>query len=329
MVQVNSNLSIFGMAIVCWLLSACTPVKNDQALIKIDGSSTLFPLMEAFAETYQHQTRQPIVVGGSGTGAGLGRLCRGDVDIAGASRSISLDEQQQCRQKGIQYIAIPVARDAITVIVNPANQWVNCISPEELKKMWQRSAQHQINRWSQVNAQFVDQPLHLFGPSSDSGTYAHFTRAIIGKLNMSRGDYAATEDYNITVRGVAGDINALGLLGMTYWLHNKQQVKALAIRQPDGQCVLPSIQAIRENQYQPLSRELYVYINLGRYQQQREIQQLIDMMLNVETNQRLTLESGFVPFSAKQLENSRQQLTYRLGALASGQPAAKGVTNAY
>lgn len=283
------------------LLVGCSSSKVDQSLVSLDGSSTLFPLLQAFAETYHQQTGQPIVVGDAGTGAGMNRLCRGDTDMAAASRRISPEEVAQCQQSGIVTVELPIARDAIAVIVNQANHWVDCISPAELKQMWQSDAQNRINQWSQLNPHYASRPLHLFGPSVDSGTYDYFTRAIIGKPRTSRGDYAAAEDYNVIVRGVMGDVNALGLLSMSYWLQNAQQVHALALQQPNGQCVFPSIAAVREGHYQPLSRELYVYINRAKYQQQPHVRQFVSMMLDVKLNQQLTLQSGLIPYSAQSL----------------------------
>jgi phosphate transport system substrate-binding protein len=270
--------------------------------------------MQAFAETYQQQTKQPIVVGDSGTGAGMNRLCRGDVDMAAASRLISSEEMLQCQHAGISTFEIPIARDAIAVIVNQANRWVDCMSPAELKLMWQSESQYRINQWSQLNSKYASRPLHLFGPSIDSGTYDYFTRAIIGKPRTSRGDYAAAEDYNIIVRGVTGDVNALGLLSMSYWLHNAQQVRALALQQPNGECVLPSIETVREGHYRPLSRELYVYINTRRYQEQANVRQFVGMMLNVKLNQQLTLESGLIPYASQQLHTTAQRVQQQLGA---------------
>lgn len=295
-------------------LSACAPYeKKHSSLIKVDGSGTLFSLIEAFAELNRAQKNLPIVIGSSGTGSGINRLCRGELDIATASRTMTPLEQQQCKQIGIEYFRIPVAMDAITIIVHPHNTWIDCTSPEQLKQMWEVQAQYHIKNWQQINPAFPPRPLHLYGPGINSGTYSYFSRAILGKAHASRGDYAASEDDNLTVQGVAGDINGLGFLGMAYWLDNKTRLKALGIRQPNGQCSLPEPNQIKNEQYQPLSRRLYVYVNKNSYQRNEVLQRFIAQLLNPQLNYTLSLDNGFIPLSSAKLATARRQLEEQAG----------------
>ena len=184
--------------------TAEAPRGADAPVVRIDGSSTVFPIAEAVAEEFQGQERGSIrvTVGLSGTGGGFKKLCRGDTDISNASRPILTEEIEACRAAGIRFIELPIAFDAITVVVNPDNDWVKSIKVEDLKKIWEPAAQGQITRWNQVRPEWPDQPLMLFGPGADSGTFDYFTEAVAGKAKSSRGDYTASEDDNVLVQGV-------------------------------------------------------------------------------------------------------------------------------
>ena len=214
--------------------------------VAIDGSSTVFPVSEAFAEEFQIETGARVTVGVSGTGGGFRRFCRGETDISGASRPISASEIEACEEAGIEYIELPIALDAIAVIVNPQNDWVECMTVDELKTIWEPEAQGTIETWSQVRDAFPDQELSLYGPGVDSGTYDYFTAAIVGEEHSSRGDFTATEDDNIIIQGVSTDEGALGFLGLAYLTENEGLVKAVGIEQEDGSCVLPSVETARE-----------------------------------------------------------------------------------
>ncbi len=229
--------------------------------IKIDGSSTVYPITEAVAEEFQraHPGVQ-VVVGISGTGGGFKKFCAGETDISNASRPIKTAEMEACQKNGIEFIELPIAYDAISVVVNPQNDWVACMKVEELRAIWAPEAQGKITRWNQVNPQWPDAPLNLFGPGTDSGTFDYFTEAIAGKGGASRGDYTASEDDNVLVQGVANDRYALGYFGLAYYLENQDKLKALGIDNGKG-CVLPSVETVRDGTYQPLSRPLFIYVN--------------------------------------------------------------------
>ena len=210
-------------------------------IVKIDGSSTVFPITEAVAEDFQKEKRGAVrvTVGISGTGGGFKKFCRGEIDIADASRPILKNEMEACKAAGVQYVEMPVAFDALTVVVNPKNDWTKVITVPELKKMWEPEAQGKITRWSQVNPAWPDEPLKLYGAGADSGTFDYFTEAIVGKAKSSRGDFTASEDDNVLVQGVASDKSALGFFGFAYYMENQKKVKAVAVDGGKGP-VLPS-----------------------------------------------------------------------------------------
>jgi phosphate transport system substrate-binding protein len=235
---------------------------HAQSLIKIDGSSTVFPITEAMAEEFQAASRgkMRVVVGVSGTGGGFKKFCRGEIDISDASRPIKPNEMAACKKAGIEYYELPVAYDAITVIVNPKNNWIQQMSVAELKKIWQPEAQGKITKWSQVNPKWPNTPIKLYGPGADSGTFDYFTEAVVGKSKASRGDFTASEDDNVLVQGVANDINALGYFGFSYYIENTKRLKAVAVKSGPTGAVLPSEKTVEDGTYQPLSRPIFIYV---------------------------------------------------------------------
>jgi phosphate transport system substrate-binding protein len=230
--------------------------------IVIDGSSTVYPVTQAAAEEFRRYARDVRVsVGISGTGGGFKKFCNGETDISDASRPISVSERDACAARGIEFIELPVAYDALSVVVSPKNTWVTCLTKAELKKIWEPEAQGRITNWRQVRDSFPDRPLKLFGAGTDSGTFDYFTEAITGKEKASRGDYQASEDDNVLVQGVSGDENALGYFGYAYVVENPGKVKPVAIdNQGDGTCVAPSIETVKNGTYQPLSRPIFIYV---------------------------------------------------------------------
>ncbi|MGH9341868.1 MAG: PstS family phosphate ABC transporter substrate-binding protein [Acidobacteriota bacterium] len=260
--------SIKTIVISAALLGAAFSVScgfGEEERIAVDGSSTVFPITEAVAEEFRAEAPNiNINVGISGTGGGFQRLCRGGIEIANASRPIKESESEECRQNNIEYIELPVAYDGISVVVNPANDWASSITVAELKKLWEPEAQEQIRRWNQVNPEWPDEEIHLFGPGVDSGTYDYLTQAIVGEEGASRGDFTSSEDDNVLVQGVAADQYALGFFGYAYYEENKDKLKVLAI--DDGnpengtEVVAPTRESISEGTYQPLSRPMFIYV---------------------------------------------------------------------
>jgi phosphate transport system substrate-binding protein len=270
--------------------------------VTIDGSSTVFPVSEAFAEEFQIETGTRVTVGISGTGGGFRRFCRGETDITGASRPISASEMEICEAAGIEFIELPIALDALAVIVNPQNDWVECMTIDELKTMWEPEAQGRIGNWNQVRDEFPDQELSLYGPGVDSGTYDYFTAAVVGQEHTSRGDFTATEDDNIIIQGVSTDVGALGFLGLAYVTENMGRVTPIAIEQDDGSCVMPSVETARDASYQPLSRPLFMYVNKAHLEENEGVRQYVEFVFDPEFAVELVAEVGYVPLPAEAFE---------------------------
>jgi len=233
---------------------------NAQSVIKVDGSSTVFPIMEKAASDFQKSGGARVTVGVSGTGGGFKKFCEGDTDIANASRPITKKEIDACKAKGISYIELPIAFDGLAVVVNPRNTWALNLTVDELKKIWEPNSK--VNNWSQVRSGFPNVPLKLFGPGPASGTFDYFTEAINGKSKASRTDYTPSEDDNVLVRGIAGDRGALGYFGKSYLEGNKGRIRAVGvIAKGSTKSVLPSDTTVQNASYQPLSRPMFIYVS--------------------------------------------------------------------
>jgi phosphate transport system substrate-binding protein len=248
-------------AAIVALASAAGQARAAESVV-IDGSSTVFPVTEAVAEEFQKANADTrVTVGISGTGGGFKKFCRGESDISNASRPILTEEIEACKAAGISFIELPIAYDALTVAVSPKNTALECIKVSDLKKMWAPEAQGTVTKWNQVNPEWPDQKLNLYGAGSDSGTFDYFTEAVVGKAKASRGDYTASEDDNVIVQGVGGDPNSLGYMPYAYVAENKGSLKVLSVDGGDGNCVAPSEAAVQDGTYQPLSRPLFIYVS--------------------------------------------------------------------
>jgi phosphate transport system substrate-binding protein len=227
--------------------------------VQTDGSSTVFPITEAVAEEFSllHEGRTTATVGMSGTGGGFKRFCAGEIDISNASRPITDSERELCAASGVEYTEIKVALDGLAVVVNPENTFVDCLTVDELKRVWEPGST--LQRWSQVRQGFPDEPLKLYGPGTNSGTFDYFTEAIVGEARASRADYTASEDDNVLVQGVEGDRFALGYFGYAYYIENESRLKALGVDGGAG-CVLPTPETVTSGEYSPLSRPLFIYV---------------------------------------------------------------------
>jgi phosphate transport system substrate-binding protein len=273
--------SIFALAMVA-AMAVVGQARAADKIVKIDGSSTVYPVTEAVAEEFQKAKKGEIkvTVGISGTGGGFKRFCRGETDISNASRPILKKEMDACKQAGIEYIELPVAYDALTVVVNPKNDWIKSMTVEELKKMWEPAAQGKITKWNQVNPAWPDASIKLYGPGADSGTFDYFTEAIVGKSKSSRGDFTASEDDNVLVQGVSRDKNALGYFGFSYYAENAKKLKAVPIVEKAGKpAVAPSFEAVKNGTYQPLSRPVFIYVN-AKSVEKPEVKEFVEYYLN-------------------------------------------------
>lgn len=289
----------FLLAVAAGSLSLGSMSAGAQETVKVDGSSTVFPITEAVAEDFQQSKKGKVrvTVGISGTGGGFKKFCRGETDVSNASRPILAREMEECKKAGIQYIELPVAFDALTVVVNPKNDWLKAITVAELKKMWEPAAQAKLTKWKQVNSAWPDQMFKLFGPGSDSGTFDYFTEAINGRSKASRGDFTAAEDDNILVQGVARDINGLGYFGYAYYFENKDKLKALPIINPKtGKPVLPSLETVIDGSYQPLARPIFIYVN-AKSAERQEIKEFVQFYM--KSADALIREVKYVPLPAK------------------------------
>jgi phosphate transport system substrate-binding protein len=297
-----------------------------EGTILVDGSSTVAPITMAVAEEFQKQYPEVRVpVGISGTGGGFKKFCNGETDISDASRPIKESEVELCKKNGIEYIELPVGFDGLAVMVNPSNDFVSCLTVEELKKMWEPAAEGTITKWNQIRADFPNQPLSLYGAGVDSGTYDYFTQAIVGKEGESRGDFLPSEDDNVLVQGIAGDPNALGFFGLAYYEENQDKLKLVAIDSGDGNCVLPSIETVANGTYQPLSRPLFIYVNRQRVDQKDEISTFIAFYL--QNAGQLVLDVGYIPLTPEIYQLAQQRYDKRItGSIFEGVGSTVGVS---
>ncbi len=293
------------------LLAACGSNEASLKAVRIDGSSTVFPISEAFAEEFQISTGVHVVVGLSGTGGGFKKFCRGEISFSGASRPIKTSEVEECAANGINYIELPIAMDALAVVVHPDNDWADCMTIAELKTIWEPAAQGEIDNWSQVRDGFPDRPLSLFGPGIDSGTYDYFTFAIVGEESTSRGDYTATEDDNITVQGVSTDLDALGFLGFAYLEENRTRLKAVGIRQADGSCVKPNAETAADGSYQPLTRPLFMYVNADHLDANENVEAMALYFMDGDTAPALVNETGYLALPHRAFDLGRAKIEAR------------------
>ena len=297
----------------------------NQPLVKIDGSSTVFPITEAVAEEFQKAKKGSVrvTVGISGTGGGFKKFCRGETDISNASRPILDKEMADCKAAGIKYIELPVAFDALTLVMNPKNAFLKQVTVAELKTMWEPAAQGKVLKWNQINAAWPDTGLKLFGPGADSGTFDYFTEAVVGKAKSSRGDFTASEDDNVLVQGVSRDAGALGYFGFAYFLENKDKLKAVPVVNPKtGKAVEPSLEAVISGDYQPLSRPIFIYVNAASVDKP-EVKEFVEFYL--KNAAALTKEVKYVPLTDADYKHALDNFSKKKTGTAFGGHSEVGV----
>ncbi len=280
---------------------------EEEALsgrIRIDGSSTVAPLMTFAAERFRRdEPGVKVSVGVSGTGGGFERFCRGETDLSNASRGIEDEEQATCKKNGIRWLELPVANDGLSLVVNPDNTWATCITVEQLKRIWEPGSK--VNKWRDLDPPFPDVDMNLYGPGTDSGTFDYFTDAIVGEEGKSRSDYSASEDDNVIVRGVSSEKGALGYLGLSYLLENEGRLKALEV-DGGGGCVAPTVETVQDGRYKPLSRPLFTYVNGDALADKPAVEPFLTFLL--ENEPQLASGAKFVPMTVDQLDDAKAAL---------------------
>jgi len=281
--------------------------------IEADGSSTVFPLTTAVTEEFlKIHPAVKIAVAVSGTSGGFEKFCTGDTDIQNASRPIAASEVSACEKNGVTFLEVPVAYDAVTVIVHPQNTWATAMTLAELRRLWEPKAQGTVMRWSDVRAEWPGEPIHLFGPGPASGTFDHFTEAVVGTSRASRTDYTASEDDTVITKGVAADMHALGYVGYGYFRQNENTLKSVSLARQDGPVgdasVAPSPDTVRRGLYRPLSRTLFIYVN-AKSIDRPEVKAFVDFYLRQD--EALIDRVGGIGMSSRTYELVRARLEKR------------------
>lgn len=291
------------------LAIGCGKTSTVQS-IRVNGSSTVFPISTAVAEDFQGQNPQAKVpVRASGTGGGMKQFSAGEVDICNASRPMTDTEKKACEQNKVEFLELTIAFDGLAVVVNPQNDWCDCITVEQLKSIWRPESDGSVTKWSDVNPDWPDEELKLYGPGADSGTFDYFTEVICGEARASRADYTASENDNALARGVIADKGALCYFGIAYYQENKSELKLLSVKE-DGDCVIPNEETIRDGTYYPLSRPLMIYVNKQSLRRP-EVARFVEFYLaNVG---RLASEVGYVPITDDVAAENETVLANALG----------------
>ncbi len=295
-----------------WLFLACAIMAGcSRQTVKIDGSSTVLLISEAVGEKFREEHPGINVLGGrSGTSGGFKKFSNGEIDICNASRPITDVEKKACAENGIEYVEFEIALDGLSVCVNPKNTWCDCMTVKQLKSIWQPESA--VSKWSDLDSEWPDEEIKLYGAGTDSGTFDYFTEAIVGEARKSRDDYTQSEDDNVLVTGVAGDTYSLGYFGLAYYEENREKLKVLGIDAGDGNCVKPSLETVRGNTYRPLSRPLFIYVRTSSLNRP-DVRTFVEFYLsNVEG---LVTKAGYVPSAEEVYAKNIEVLKETLSAL--------------
>jgi len=308
MKKIVTTFALALIIVACGEKNENNNAANDSSelsgTIKVDGSSTVFPITEAVAEEFREvQPNVKVTVGVSGTGGGFQKFSRGETNLSNASRPIKDKEIEACEANNIKYLELEVAYDGLAVLVNPENNWVDSFTVEELKKIWEPSAQGTIMKWNQIRPEWPNEEIHLFGPGVASGTYDYFTEAIVGKSGSSRGDFTASEDDHVLVQGIAGDKYSLGFFGLAYYAENQDKLTLIGVNN-GTEVVKPTLETVKNGTYSPLSRPLFVYVNSTSVSSP-EVVEFVNFYL--DNAGELSKDVGYIPLPAenyaKQKEN--------------------------
>jgi len=303
---------------VLLLVGAAGPIQAAERLegkVRVDGSSTVFPISEAVAEEFAGvQPRVRVTIGVSGTGGGFKQFCVGETDINDASRPIKESEKAKAAEHGVEYIELPVAFDGISVVVNKSNDFVDRLTVEELHRVWEPGSK--VTTWQDVRPEWPAEEIALYGPGTDSGTFDYFTEAINGKSQACRADFTASEDDNVLVQGVAGDPNSLGFFGFAYYIENTDLLKVVPVDAGKGP-VVPSHDTINNGSYAPLSRPIFIYVSRSAAERP-EVQAFVDFYLETATT--LSAEVGYVSLPADVYDLARRRFEQRVtGTVFTGE----------
>lgn len=292
------------------------------AVVKIDGSSAVYPITEAVAQEFQRAKLHEVHVnvGVSGTSAGFVKFCRGETDVSNASRPILKKEMEECAKAGIRFYEMPLAYDALTVVVNPQNAFVSSMSVAELRKLWEPAAQGRIKTWKDLNPAWPAQQIKLYAPGADSGSFESFTEVVVGTARSSRTDVSTAEDHDVLAQRIAADKDALGYLSLDYYVENQKQLKAVAIS--DGkEAVLPTVDNIRNGSYQPLSRPLFLYVS-EKSLDKPAVKDFVDFFM--KNAARLVVEVNYLPLPARAYSENLERVTAKkVGTVYGGENKAR------
>ena len=315
------NKKVSGLFSVL-LITFATLGNAGEKTINIDGSSTVYPITKSVADSFQTIRKVKMDVGYAGTGAGFTKFCSGETQVQNASRPILKKEMDLCKEGGIQYIELPIAFDALTVVVNKNNDFVDYLTVDELNKIWRPAAKGKIKTWRQVRPSWPNQPITLYGPGTNSGTFDYFTEAIMGKAKASRDDYTAIEDDQALVQGVSQEIGALGYFGYAKYEDNKNKLKAVPIVAKGSQNpIMPSVNSVKSGTYQPLSRPLFIYVNAISVAFKPEVKEFVDYYMYLKASPQLVEKTKYIPLPPKEYEAvHRHWLARKAGTGYNGIP---------
>jgi phosphate transport system substrate-binding protein len=299
-------LVAIGICTAATLFGGCS-----RSSIKIDGSSTVIRITEAVTEEFTKEQPGVRVSGGrSGTGGGFKKFSNGEIDICDASRRINDVERKACEDHGINWVELEIAFDGISLVVNPQNDWCDCLKVDQLKAVWEPGSK--ITKWSDIDPAWPQEKIKLYGPGTDSGTFDYFTEAIVGKTGKCREDYSASEDDNVLVMGVEGDKYSLGFFGLAYYEENHEKLKLLGVDPGDGKCIKPTEETVRDGTYKPLARPLFIYVRTSSLARP-EVRSFVEFYLDHVS--KLVKAAGYVPLPDELLDKSKQALDEALVAI--------------
>jgi phosphate transport system substrate-binding protein len=312
----TGQIFLTSALILAFGATSCSRTEQEKRQVSIDGAAVGFPISLAVAEEYQKvNSKAQVSVASSGTGGGFSKFCSGEIDIADASRTIKEEEIKACKKKGIEFVELPIALDGLAVIVSRKNEFAQCLTIKELNKIWNSKSTDKVNSWNQVNPKFPNQKIKLYAPASDTGTFDYFTQAVTGKAKNSRTDYNPSHNQNILVQGVVGDANALGYVGISYYLQNKDKLNLVGVTNLQGQCEKPvPLDQVINNIYTPLSRPLFIYISKKSLDTKPQVKEFVDFYL--ENSKKWVEEVGYVPLPEEAYPKIKQKF-------ASGETGTK------